>query len=74
MYSYLAKESLFDSSLAFKIVYSWQSFHLSRPMRNPTIYEVQSESSRTVLVVLFVFKEESQNFTHKWEKHFSTHK
>ena len=28
------------------------------------LYEVQSESSRTVLVVLFVFKEESQNFAH----------
>ena len=27
-------------------------------------YEVQSESSRTVLVVLFVFNEESQNFAY----------
>ena len=27
-------------------------------------YEVQSESSQTVCVVLFVFKEESQNFAH----------
>ena len=34
-------------------------------------YEVQSESSRTVPVGLFVFKEESQNFAHLWENHFS---
>ena len=27
-------------------------------------YEVQSESSRTVLVVLFVFNEETQNFAY----------
>ena len=36
------------------------------------LYEVQSESFRTVLVVLFVFNEESQNFAYEWEKHFST--
>ena len=36
------------------------------------MYEVQSESSRTVLVVLFVFNEESQNFAYLWVKQFST--
>ena len=44
--------------------FDWPNGFRGRSLNIMVIYEVQSESSRTVLVVLFVFNEESQNFAY----------